>query len=35
MPVPPDSRSSAPIEEPPDTRKAPIDENRNEPTRLV
>ncbi|MCU1290420.1 MAG: hypothetical protein JWN60_2649 [Acidobacteria bacterium] len=35
MPVPPDSRPNAPIEEPPDTRKAPIDENRNEPTRLV
>lgn len=35
IPVPPDGRSNAPVEEPPETRKSPINENTNEPTRLV
>jgi hypothetical protein len=35
IPIPPGGRANAPVEEPPETRKSPINENTNEPTRLV
>ena len=35
IPVPPDTRPNAPIEEPPETDKPAIDEDVNEPKRIV
>ena len=35
IPVPPDTRPNAPIEEPPETDKPAIEEDINEPTRIV
>jgi hypothetical protein len=35
IPVPPDAQPNAPIEEPPDTQKPPINENSNDPKMIV
>ena len=35
IPLPNDEQKPAPIEEPPDTEKPAIDEDRNEPKRIV
>jgi hypothetical protein len=35
IPLPPDEQKPAPIEEPPETEKPPVEEDQNEPKRIL